>query len=97
MSTSQVRPPTPLSEYGPSLTPPTAEEINLRYLSVESSENTGPLLVRMSENAIATTETEEPDSDTCVSPCDLISVYLVLIVNATLMSAVIITLIQLIM
>ncbi|CAG8508214.1 7364_t:CDS:2 [Paraglomus brasilianum] len=102
MSNSQARPTTPLTEYGPSLTPPTAEEINLCYLSAESNENNAPLRAYTTENAIVTTETGEADSiyssdSVHVSPCAFISVYLALIVNAILMSAGIIILISLIM
>jgi len=102
MSNSQARPTTPLTEYGPSLTPPTAEEINLCYLSAESNESNAPLRAYTTENAIVTTETGEADSiyssdSVHVSPCAFISVYLALIVNAILMSAGIIILISLIM
>ncbi|CAG8600038.1 4425_t:CDS:2, partial [Paraglomus occultum] len=101
MSTPQARPKTPPTEYGPSVTPPTFEEINLYHLSIviESSESDAAT----TDNAIATIETGEANEySNCkdsghVSQYVLITAYLALIVNAILMSAVIIVLIQLIM
>src|SRR6185437_3086599 len=66
MSTSQTRPKTPPTEYGPSLTPPTLEEINICHLSIdvelsENTDNAPPLAV--AENSIATTGTGEADND----------------------------------
>jgi len=101
MSTSQARPKTPSTEYGPSVTPPTSEEINLCHLSIaiESSESDAAT----AGNAIATTETGEENGDSDIKDSVHVSqhvvryAYLALIVNAILMSAVIIILIQLIM
>ncbi|CAG8521747.1 10595_t:CDS:2 [Paraglomus occultum] len=104
MATSQKRPRTPSTDYGPSLSPPTLEEITLCYLSVDAAlrkntNNSHPLAV--AEGSIATTEIRTTSSDHDsrrsghVSPWVII-VYLILVVNAILMSAVIIILILLI-
>ena len=66
MSTSQTRPKTPPTEYGPSLTPPTLEEINICHLSIdvelsENTDNAPPLAV--AEDSIATIGTGEADND----------------------------------
>ena len=105
MSTSQTRPRTPPSEYGPSLTPPTLEEINLCHVSVdvEPSENNvnGSPPPVAEDNVVASMQTEEANgdsnsraSDRIPTPC-LITIYLGLIVYAMFMAAVIIILIRL--
>jgi len=105
MATSQERPKTPPTEYGPSLNPPTVEEKNIDHISinVELNENTNndpPSAV--AEDAISATETGQVDNDSVIKdacyslPCVLISVYFALIINAMLMAAVIIILIKLI-
>ncbi|CAG8618785.1 10803_t:CDS:2, partial [Paraglomus occultum] len=96
MSTSQARPTTPPTEHGPSLTPPTFEEINLCQLSIAIESNESDAVT-----VIAATETGDANgysyrkASVHVPQCVLIYVYLTLIVNAVLLSAIIIILIQL--
>ena len=102
MSTSQTRPRTPPSEYGPSLTPPTLEEINLCYVSVdvepsENNANGSPPPVA-EDNVVASMQTEEANGDSNsrrIPTPYLITIYLGLIVYAMFMAAVIIILIRL--
>ncbi|CAG8616286.1 3256_t:CDS:1, partial [Paraglomus occultum] len=67
MSTSQTRPRTPPSDYGPSLTPPTLEEINLCHVSidVEASENKpkGSPPSATEDNVVTSAETEEANDN----------------------------------
>ena len=105
MATSQERPKTPPTEYGPSLNPPTVEEKNIDHISINvelnESTNDGPPPV-VTEDVISATETGQVDNDSVIKdacyslPCVLIIIYLALIVNAMLMAAVIIILIKLI-
>ena len=98
MLTSQTRPKTPSTEYGPSLTPPTLEEINICHSSIdvelsENTDNAPPLAV--AEDSIATRGTGEADNSRrsgYVSPW----VLLILAVNTSAAAAIIIILIQLI-
>ncbi|CAG8594888.1 4137_t:CDS:2 [Paraglomus brasilianum] len=89
MSTSQTRPKTPPTEYGPSLTPPTLEEINICHLSID---------VELSENTDNAPPLAVADNDSNRGRSGHLPpwVFLILTVNILATAAIGITLIQLI-